>query len=402
MTRLVTSQTLYDQKVRRKLARAEAEYNMGPQGIAARNPQTRALWESNMRHFIDAYEAGRIPNPIVPKGFYEVFKIERVGGEKYAIVDENRVKNLTEAASGAISTGQFLADFRKQRMFYLDAGRDENPILFDGVYNMVRDPNLEDVITVNVRGNVGVVWEQIVDTESIPTIDIKERQHTIRIRDYGVSVILTEKMMRSNRAWEMGPIVREVGKAHNALMNDKHFDPIISASYTGNNATSAVSTGATNQEKIASTIYQGIQDSINDDVNPRRGPYVLLCSMADYANIVNAIARPVPQEGYDVQLVNKLSPFNVSQIVAYDGWQGTMNNETTTYTGVSQGTAYLIHTGNRDVDLQCFIRVEMQMKEDENSDVRRRIALTQAYTTEFGVYTDTTRSVQEITLPSLT
>lgn len=410
MTRLVTVENLRQERVNRRLRRLEQEYNRGPQGRWSKTPVLRESWERNMSHHLDALSSGRIPDPIPQQGFWKVFDVVNEGGVKYAVVNETKAKQalaesmgfIQETASGVINTGQFLADFRKQRMFYLDAGRDENPLLFEGVFNVVRDPNIEDIITVNVRGNVGVVWERVVDGESLPTIDIKERQHTVKIYDYGVSVIITEKMMRSNRAWEMGPIIREIGKAHNALMNHKHMDEIISASYTGNNVTAAASIGATNQEKIATTIYNAIEDSINDTVNPRRGPFVLLCSMADYGNIVNAIARPnVSQEGFDVQLIDKISPFNVSQIVAYDGWQNTMNNVTTTYSGVSAGTCYLIHTGNRDVDLQSFIRREMQMREDENTDVRRRIALTQAYSTEFGVFTDTVRSVQEVTLPTL-
>jgi hypothetical protein len=87
----------------------------------------------------------------------------------------------------------------------------------------------------------------------------------------------------------------------------------------------------------------------------------------------------------------------IRSVIAYDGWTGTRGAKSTTYTGVTAGTAYLIDMANKSQDFQSYMKQDL-MQDGEDMDASR--FMTQLiYDTYFGVYANPLVAVEEVTLP---
>jgi hypothetical protein len=182
-----------------------------------------------------------------------------------------------------------------------------------------------------------------------------------------------------------------MGISHNALLNHLHLNPIISYSYAASNQTAAVTTGATTTEDWLLTIESAIANSRADATNPRRGPYYLLIAGADEFMVERALQR-VPQQGVALQANSALGA--IRGVLVYDGWSGTRGAKTTTYTGVTAGTAYLISQQYRGQDYRSFVKTDLQMY-GQQEDISRFL-IQSVWHSRYGVYANPLRSVEEI------
>src|SRR5690606_10825447 len=98
-----------------------------------------------------------------------------------------------------------------------------------------------------------------------------------------------------NSLWNVPIVERQMGVAHNALLNHLHLYPIINFNYQAANQTAAVTTGTTLTEDYLLTIEAAITAGRTDTTNPRRGPYTLLVSSSDVFSVERALMR-VPQQ----------------------------------------------------------------------------------------------------------
>ncbi|HRF96730.1 MAG TPA: hypothetical protein PLZ51_16095, partial [Aggregatilineales bacterium] len=150
-------------------------------------------------------------------------------------------------------------------------------------------------------------------------------------------------------------------------------------------------------EKYWRAVEKAIADGISDASNPRRGPFVLLCSTADMFTFERAL-KAVPQQGFSLQ---SSAMSQVQTIIAYDGWTGSRGNKPTSYAGVTSGKAYLIDVSHKLEDFQSYVKIPLRMTMGQG-DASRFIMAENIYDTHFGVFADPARAVQEITLPTST
>jgi hypothetical protein len=331
-------------------------------------------------------ETGKIPHVQFP----ENFKLE-----EFVRPVEDRPGYLGEF----IGTGDFSAQWVTRQRYEVDAGRDEEPLLIDSIYNVTTDPNLPKIFDIYTLGPAGVVFEEVTEGGEVKFASIGEGSKTVRIRHYATGLKYSEDLVVYNELFRVGRLERRFGSAFNALMNHIHFSPILTANYGANNLTDGTAltsfkATAKMAEKYQRAIEAAVTAAVGDTDNPRRGPYALLISSADLYTVQRALNQ-VPQTSFDD---GSTVAGRINRIVVYDGWSGSRGKKPVSYTGVAAGTAYLVHIGNRDEDFQSYIKTPLRMQMG-NPDISRFILDETIWDTRFGVFADPTRAVEKITLP---
>lgn len=309
-------------------------------------------------------------------------------------VREVRVKDNGHRIYEFVGTDTFTQEWNERRRYEIDAGRDEEPILFEPIYDVVEDANLPRLIDIKKIGPGGVVFEEVLEGGEVKFASVTSSEQSVRIRHYGQGLEYSKDLVVYNELWSVPIVERQVGIAYNALRNHLHFNPILTASYTAANQTAANTGGATTVEDFFLTIEDAITNAKTDTTNPRRGPYVLLIASAEMFTVEKALRREVQQGFADQSSARDM----IRSVIAYDGWTGTRGGKSTTYSGVSSGTAYLISLQYQDQDLQSYLKQDL-MQDGEDEDISR--FMTQiVWDTYFGVYANPTRCVEEISWPS--
>jgi hypothetical protein len=293
-----------------------------------------------------------------------------------------------------IGSDSFSDEWNQRQQFEVDAGRDEEPILYTPLYDIVSDPNLPEIVNIYKIGPGGVVFEEVLEGGEVKFMSLGSSEESVRIRHYGAGLEYSKDLVVFNRLWDVAIMERQAGIAYNALLNHIHLNPYIAYSYAAANQTGAVTTGATDAEDILLTLEAAMVASKNDTSNPRRGPYNLLISSTDMFRVERALLR-VPQEGFTKQ---STAIGMIQNVIVYDGWTGTRGGKTTTYAGVSANKAYLIDTANRMFDAKSYMKQDLRL-DAEDMDASRFLT-SRVYDTYFGAYTNVLRSTEEITLPS--
>lgn len=292
-----------------------------------------------------------------------------------------------------IGTGDFGTAWQKRQRFEVFAGRDEEPILYTPIYQEIRDRTLPRNVAVNRLGPAGVVLEQILEGGEIKFASVGSSDFSVPILHYGVGLEYSKDLVEFNELWRVPLVERQVGIAYNALLNHIHFNPIIAYAYAAANQTAANTTGATAVEDTMLTIEDAITNSMTDPTNPRRGPYAILCSAANLFTIEKALTS-VPQQGVSLQ---GRGIDMVRSVIAYDGWTGARGSVSTTYTGVTSGTAYLVSLQYQGWNFQSYIKQDL-MNEGEERDISRLLTQT-IWDTYFGSYANPIGAVEEVSLP---
>lgn len=308
--------------------------------------------------------------------------------------------HLTSEAGGKtiaefIGTDDFNAAFYRRQRYEVDAGRDLEPELWQPIYNTATDPNFPKFVDGYRLGPGGVIFDEVQEGGEVKFLTVTESSFTIPIKHYGVGLEYTKDMVVFNQQWQFPIIERQVGVAHNALQNHIHFNPILAYSYAASNQTAASSSGDTLVEKYIRTLEDAVTNSVADQTNPRRGPYVLLASLSNRWMIERALSR-VPQFGTDVQS-SVLGALR--DVIIYDGWSGVRGKKTVTYSGVTANKAYLISLGFQNEDFQALIKQDLQ-SQNGNDDISRFVLEQTVWDTYFGVYANPLRAVEEITWPT--
>jgi hypothetical protein len=372
--RTISRETLLKQNIQRRIKMLEA-VTTPPHGVQAADFHRKRDWM--LRELYDE----KIPMLTFPEGF-DFKKVTKETSQPGMLAE--------------ITLGSFAQDFSQRRAYEVDAGRDEEPIVYTAIYDQQVDANFDEVLDIFTLGPVGVVMSEIKDGGEVTFMSVGEGNHSIRILQYATGLRYTQKLMMYNKTWMIGPMEREVGKANNALHNFVHLNPIITATYGAGNQTAASALGTTLYEKVANTIDDAITASVTDTTNPRRGPYVILCSSADLTKIERALQGGIPQQGFNLR---PSTMGRVNAIIAYDGWSGTQGKKPTSYAGVTAGKCYLVNVGQRRFDFQSKVKIPFR-EQRQAGDLKRFIAEEIVYDTHFGMYANPTRAVEEVTLPT--
>jgi hypothetical protein len=324
----------------------------------------------------------RSPTVAFPKGLNLQNMVREIGKEK----NGHRVYEF-------IGVDTFSDEWNQRRRYEVEAGRDEEPQLFQAVYSIVNDASLPENISIYRIGPGGVVFEEVFEGGEVKFASVTSSEASVRIRHYGQGLEYSKDLVVFNQLWRVPIVERQMGIAYNALLNHIHFNPILAATYTAANQTAANTSGSSTTEDIYLTIEDAITNSKTDATNPRRGPYVLLIASAD----MFAIERALRSEVQSQFALQSSARDMIRSVIAYDGWTGTRGAKSTTYTGVTSGTAYLVNLAYQSQDFQSYMKPDL-MQDGQDEDASR--FMTQLiYDTYFGAYANPLVAVEEITLP---
>lgn len=319
------------------------------------------------------------------------FKQDFILKDHLKVVEQTKQGTVVEF----IGTGNFNAAWYARQSYEVDAGKDEEPVLYRPIYNVVEDASLPRNVTVYKIGPGAVIFEEVKEGGEVKFVTVGESSYSVPLYHYATGLEYSKDLVMYNELWSIPIVERAAGIAWNALLNHLHLYPIIAASYTSANQTAANTSGDSIPENFIRTLEDAITAGIQDETNPRRGPYILLVSTGDLFTLERAFTR-VPQQGITLQS-SALS--RVSTIIAYDGWNGTRGAKTVSYTGVTKGTAYLIDTSYRDRYFGSFIKQNLQ-RGSGNPDVSRFILEQVIWDAYLGVYASPLNAVEEITWPT--
>jgi hypothetical protein len=333
--------------------------------------------------FLEQLQEGVIPNAVFPEGYNlkNVTKLHKDGDRTVAEF---------------IGAGSISQDFFNRQKYEVDAGRDQEPLLFTGLYNITRDSSLPESFDVNTLGPGGVVFERVEEGGEVKFASLKESEHSVHLYQYAAGIEYSERIFRFNQLFRLPFIERQFGVASNAVQNYIHFNPILTAAYVAANQTAASAVGSTLEEKYHNTFDAAITHSRADTTYPRRGPYTLLCSTTNLSMARKAVTR-VPQQGFEKQSPEVFD--SITGLIAYDGWTGVRGKKATTYSGVTANKAYLISTGYRELDLQSFYQQDLRQQRGDG-DLSRFIVEQVIWDLWLGVYANPRASVEEVTLPT--
>jgi hypothetical protein len=312
---------------------------------------------------------------------------------------QDHVREVGEDPAGGriyefIGTDSFGAEWQQRQSFEVNAGRDEEPILYTPLYDVVNDAGLPKNVDVNTIGPGGVVFEEVFEGGEVKFSTITSGEFTVPIRHWATGLEYSDDLVVYNSLWNVALVERQMGVSHNALLNHLHLNPIISYTYAASNQTAANTDGDSIAENYLLTIEDAIEAGVADTTNPRRGPYVLLISTANRFMMEKAL-QTVPQQGFSVQ---SSAQSMIRAVIAYDGWTGTRGAKATTYSGVTANKAYLISQQYRGQDFRSFVKTDLQQY-GMQEDISRFLTQT-VWHSRYGVYANPLRSVEEITLPT--
>jgi hypothetical protein len=310
-------------------------------------------------------------------------------------VEPNEAQRRAGVIAEFAGTGDFAAAWHERRIYEVSAGRDQQPIIYDRIYDVTVDSGLPKTVDIFQLKDGGVVFEEIKEGGEVKFVTVNSGEVQVKIKHYGTGLEYSKDLRIFNQTWNVASVERRAGIAHNALLNHIHLNPILSYSYAAANQTAAASGQGGLVQNTQKTIASAIANAQNDATNPRNGPYVLLINPANVYEVDKALRYRI-QDGID-----EISPiFGVIQsVVGYNGWTGARGKKSVSYPGVPANTAYLISLTNRDEDFRSFFKQTLDMAMG-NADVSRFIEEQVVWDLYFGIYANPIAAVEEITLPT--
>jgi hypothetical protein len=304
-----------------------------------------------------------------------------------------------------LSTGDISNQFFTRQEYEVEAGRQEVPLLYTGIYDVMTDANLPKTVEINTLGPSGVVCEDSTEGGEVKFASISATDKSIRMSHQAVGLEYTEDMFIYNQTWLFPGLERDFGSAWNAKQNHIHMTPILAADYTNTTTDGTTLTTFHRADqleiKYLRTLERAIADSVNDQTNPRHGPYVLVTSTIDAMIAARALLR-VPQQGVSLQTpAGQLGDAIgvIDQVVAYNGWSGSRGKKAVSYSGISAGTAYLVHIGHKRLDFQSKWKHQLR-RQMTGPNLKRFILESIIWDARFGIYAAPSRAVQKITWPA--
>lgn len=304
-----------------------------------------------------------------------------------------------------LSTADISNQFFTRQEYEVEAGRQEVPLLYEGIYDVMVDANLPKTVEINTLGPAGVVFEEIAEGGEVKFASISGTNKSLSMRHHAVGLEYTEDMFIYNQTWLFPGLERDFGNAYNALQNNIHLLPILNGTYTSQTTDGTALTTFKVADDLAikylRTLEEAIRASVEDQANPRHGPYVLVTSTIDAMIASRALLR-VPQQGTSLQIpAGQLGDAIgvIDQVVAYNGWSGSRGKKAVSYRGVTSGTGYLVHIGHKRFDFQSKWKHSLR-RQMTGPNLKRFILDAIIWDARFGVYAAPDRAVQKITWPT--
>lgn len=308
-----------------------------------------------------------------------------------AVLHKNGVTKISEF----IGNSDFQDAFVQRQRYEVEAGRQEEPLLYQPLYDIVEDANLPKNVDIYYIGPGGIIFTEITAGGEVIFGQVGESQETVAIKQYAAGIEYTMQMVMYNETWNFAIVERAAGIAHNALLNHLHLYPFISFGYEATNQTAGNTDDTDLIDNYRNTIEDAITNAKQHTAYPRRGPYDLLISSSQMFKVEKAL-QLVAQQGVSKQS-SALSM--IRNVIVYDGATLTRGEETVEYAGVTSGKGYLISRQYARRDASSWVKRGLTPHRG-NADISRFIEEQTVWDSHLGIYTNPLRSTEEITWPT--
>lgn len=224
--------------------------------------------------------------------------------------------------------------------------KEARPTIRQFIYQELQMPNATKDVRPTELFPYGVVFEEHNgEGQAVRQgANLGGQYDTIPMKIYAAGFTWTLLAALFDRTYDLSRLSDGVALGYSAKKDDLGLAPIIAGTYAGAKATAASSLGTLRQEHTYNTIMDAVDDLANrtDPVTDRKitaEGLVLLCSTLD-ARHINHVIGGLGNSTPEKYQYGPLS--SITAVLGYDGEVIDMPNDTTTYSGVTAGTCFLI------------------------------------------------------------
>jgi hypothetical protein len=259
-----------------------------------------------------------------------------------------------------IGTADGAAEFLEKITFDLASGQSQVPLVYQDIYTTLTDPNFPLDLTEKTIGDVQTVFLEKFEGGEIAFGAVGSgRSVSVHFHTYAAGIEYDEDIAEYNQTWRVASIGESFGRSYNMLLNHLHLSAITQATYatgTAYNASQSTLLAAARAQKgftnsDGSVDYGTAQNVVGDLSNPAtwkavvqilpRGS-VILHNSFDTIAIQSALAQDVLVVGNTNQPGVANRRLSNATFIPYDGDIITVGQDVYTYTGVPQGTAFVL------------------------------------------------------------
>lgn len=257
--------------------------------------------------------------------------------EKKIINGEMETFELAEPA-GEMLTSNSLAKFKdlmKKVVLDVELGREEVPLLYKPIYQLLSDSGMPRVVDAKWAMNGTVVFTEHMEGEEVKFGSLQVEHGPIaRVLTLSAGFEFTKEMKDFNDFFSVEILNRAMGEAYNAKLNDMYLGPIIKYQYKASNKTAYQGSA---DDAVWVRMWKTLNQAQSDARAKKRPGTVLLASSLDKDNIEMAL-----KGGYTINGTTYPAVSGIESVIYYDGWETQVGKKFYEYKGVDKGKAYLI------------------------------------------------------------
>ena len=289
--------------------------------------------------------------------------------------------------------------------------KNANPVIRDLIYNVYNRPDASKTNSLTEMLPYGLAFVKHNGTgQGVEMGDKGEGQNaTVTIELYAAGFTWDLLAELFDKSLDMTALADAVAVAYNAKLDDNAINPILVADY--GTVDTNMADGFKHWTKAATTSGAGRQELLYDTINDAfdalskrkdpvtgkklnvNGAYILASSYD--ARHISQVASGLPSTNQ--KYLPSIS--GIGGVIAYDGETINLRDKTITYSGVTDGYAYVIIPKHRYMDI--VVKQGLTAEVDMNPDVKTLAREEHAYYFAEGVFSDgTAYIVQKVTLPT--
>lgn len=273
-------------------------------------------------------------------------------------------------------------DLLRKVVLDVELGRELQPIMYQPIYENITDANFPRVLDAKWALTGKVTFSEHLEGQEVRfgTLEVKQGP-TAKILTFAAGFEYTREIVDFNESFRVEILNRELGEAHNALLNDLHFRPILTFAYPAPNRTAYIAPA------VGEPAWIGIRNTIvaaqKTAARAKRPGTVLLAHPAMRTELTLALGG-----GHLINGTQYPAIAGITSVIYYG------DEPAWGYTGVPESKAYLIRPKRGFKELvKQDLRVEAQA-----GDLSRLVQEQIIAYAHRGVYAAIEENIQEITI----
>src|SRR5687768_14849262 len=102
-----------------------------------------------------------------------------------------------------MGTDSFGAEWQQRQRYEVDAGREEEPILYTPLYDIVSDSSLPKNVDTNLIGPGGVIFEEVYEGGEVKFSHLTSSERTVPIRHWATGLEYSKDLVIFNELWNI-------------------------------------------------------------------------------------------------------------------------------------------------------------------------------------------------------